>query len=180
MKKKMVILGICVVLVGMVFMLSGCGSSYNTEVNQERAYQTEQMAQSATEIGMPEITEFYEKKMAKEILEMRDDSSLICYAYSKNDMSGKYVYLGKCMGFGLPYSTQYTNPEQRLTGYESVIPQADPNGLYSPDGVSATWLMMIDETTGERSISYNENDVIVQQTKIPARLVESFSLTADY
>lgn len=178
MKKKIGTAGIVVGLTGMVLMIGGCSVDQNRV--KEKAYQETQMVQATAEIGMPEITEFYEKKMAKEILEMRDDSSLICYAYSKSDMTGKYVYLGKCMGFGLPYSTQYTNPEQKVDMMELVLPQADPNGLYSPDGVSATWLMMIDETTGERSISYNENDVIVQQTKIPARLVESFSLTADY
>ncbi|MBI4856136.1 MAG: hypothetical protein HY818_05295 [Acetobacterium woodii] len=178
MKKKIGTIVICVGLTGMVFMMGGCSADQNRV--KEEAYQETQMTQATAEIGMPEITEFYEKKMAKEILEMRDDSSLICYAYSKSDMTGKYVYLGKCMGFGLPYSTQYTNPEQKVDMVELTLPQADPNGLYSPDGVSATWLMMIDETTGERSISYNENDVIVQQTKIPARLVESFSLTADY
>lgn len=174
MKKKLIIL----LVIGIGFLLSGCSS--DTSRIKEEAYQETQMVQASNEIGNPEITEFYEKKMAKEILEMRDDSSLICYAYSKNDMTGKYVYLGKCMGFGLPYSTQYTNPEQKVDMMEMSLPQADPNGLYSPDGVSATWLMMIDETTGERSISYNENDIIVQQTKIPVRLVETFSLTADY
>jgi len=41
-------------------------------------------------------------------------------------------------------------------------------------------LMMIDETTGARSVMYCEPEMTVSQTKIPARLVESFSLTADY
>ena len=35
--------------------------------------------------------------MAKKILELRDDSDLICYACTKNEMSDKYVYKGKCM-----------------------------------------------------------------------------------
>lgn len=176
MKKKLILVAV-VLGIACSYLLTGC-SDGETNRQKEEAYQDELMLQASSEVGMPEITEFYEKKMAKEILELRDDSSLVCYAYSKNDMSGKYVYLGKCMGFGLPYSTQYTNPEQYTSG--GTLPQADPNGLYSGDGLAATWLMMIDETTGERSISYNENDVVVQQTKIPARLVESFSLTSDY
>jgi len=37
--------------------------------------------------------------------------------------------------------------EQGMT----TIPQPDPNGLFMPDGLSATWLMMIDpETNGGR------------------------------
>lgn len=180
MKRKIIIgiIGICLIIG--VTLLSGCDQTGSNA--QENAYQDQIMEQSATEIGMPEITEFYEKKMAKEIWEMRDDSSLICYAYTKNEMSGKYVYEGKCMGYGLPYSTQYTNPDEGFGGSYGyyTLPQADPNGLYSSDGLSATWLMMIDEDTGERSIRYIEPEIVVAQTKIPARLVEDWSLTADY
>ena len=82
-------------------------------------------------------------------------------------------------------ATTYPKPEivyqkmDEFYGYYT-LPQADPNGLYSSDGLSATWLMMIDEDTGERSIRYVEPEIVVTQTKIPARLVEDWSLTTDY
>lgn len=93
-------------------LFSGCeffNSSASRE--EERTYQENLMNQSNDAVGQPEITNFYEKKLAKEIFELRDDSSLVCYAYTKCEGSGKYVYLGRCMGYGLPYSTQYIAPE---------------------------------------------------------------------
>ena len=146
-----------------IFSLVACGKGNATTMESD--YTKELMKQASLEVGMPNITEFYEKKMAKEIFEKRDDSDLVCYVYSQN-LNGKFVYVGKSIGYGLPYSTQYTQPETYQTVYtkaigttgeekdyytvdKMVLPQADPNGLYSPEGLSATWLMMINEENGE-------------------------------
>ena len=177
-----------VVLV-MILSLSGCEADLTSGSSnrQESVYQEELVQQAADEVGMPDITEFYEKKLAKEIFELRDDSSLICYAYTKSDMTGKYVFLGRTMGYGLPYSTQYTNPQKYINdpngSYDAgsiVIEQADPNGMYSPDGLSATWLWLIDEGTGEPNIAYVEQEIFVTQSKLPARICESWSLPESY
>lgn len=187
MKKKIIALIVCLSIVSVCFV--GCTQN-NSTAKEESSYQTQLMQQAGSEVGMPNITEFYEKKLAKEIFELRDDSSLVCYAYTKSDMTGKYVFLGRCMGYGLPYSTQYTCPETPYWGDYSYsqdglyrgysIPQADPNGLYSPDGLSATWLWLIDETTGEANIIYAEPEIIVSQSKMPARLCEEWSLPNNY
>lgn len=164
------VLMVCVVL---------CGCEAESVNDKEESYQNQLMQKAADEVGMPDITEFYEKKLAKEILELRDDSDLVCYAYTQSEMSGKYVYLGRSMGYGLPYSTQYTNPYvYYLNG--ATLPQADPNGLYSPDGLSATWLWLIDEKTGEPNISYIEQEIFVCQSKLPTRLCEEWSLPENY
>lgn len=150
--------------------------------DKETKTQQEQLLQQANDqVGLPNITNFYEKKLAKKVLELRDDSKLVTYAYTQN-MNGKYVYLGKCMGYGLPYSTQYTNPEKLAGEYRdsTAIPQADPNGLFSADGTSATWLVLIDENTGEQSVVYAEPNIVVTQTKLPKRLIEIWSLPDNY
>jgi hypothetical protein len=134
--------------------------------------------QMNNEIGMPNIKEFYEKKMAKEIYELRDNSKLVTYAYTQS-MNGKFIYLGKAMGFGLPYGTQYTNP-QKVEYSSLALPQADPNGLYMPDSATATWLMMINEENGKREIMYCEPNTVVTQSKLPKRLVEGWSLPNNY
>jgi hypothetical protein len=163
-------------------LFAGCEYEKTADSIQEQ--QTNQlMTEMNSQIGMPNITNFYEKKMAKEIFELRDDSKLVCYAYTKNEMTGKYVYEGKCMGYGLPYSTQYTNPERiaKESSYGiAVLPQADPNGLFSATGLSATWLMMIDEETGKRSAEYYEPNIVVTQHKKPKRLCETWSLPKNY
>ena len=179
-------------LVLSVVALSVIGLSARSEVQpnstkEEAKYQETLMQQASDEVGMPEITEFYEKKLAKEIFELRDDSSLICYAYTRNAMSGKYFFLGRSMGYGLPYSTQYTNPQKYIDDPNGsidagsvVIEQADPNGLYSPEGLSATWLWLIDENTGEPNVSYIEQEILVTQSKLPSRLCETWSLPSNY
>jgi len=163
-----------------ILVLSGCAEKSTEEVISEQ--QNQLVTEASRQVGMPNVKEFFEKKMAKEIIELRDNSKLICYAYTKNEYSGKLVYLGKCMGFGLPYSVQYTNPLQATGSYSApaTIAQADPNGLYMPDGLSATWLMMINEQTGKREVMYFEPDVVVHQSKLPARLIEAWSLPSNY
>lgn len=165
MKKEFKLGLVLLMLVG----LTGCS-------NTEKAYTDELMQQANDEIGMPNITEFYEKKLAKEIFEKRDDSDLICYVYNYSEFEAKYVYVGQSMGYGLPYSTQYTSPEVYEYTTGTTLPQADPNGLYTADGITATWLMMIDEVTGETYIMYCEPTIVVTENKLPVRIIDESSL----
>ena len=180
--KKVLLLFAVVLSLGAMVGCTDIESGTKEIASAESEYTADLMKQINDEIGMPEITEFYEKKLAKEVLELRDDSKLVCYAYTYSPYTGKFIYLGKSIGYGIPYSTQYTNPEVMRTGGNSsgywgaTIKQADPNGLYSGDGLSATWLQMIDEETGSASVFYYEPTIVVSQTKMPKRLVEDFSI----
>ena len=60
-----------------------------------------------------------------------------------------------------------------------LYPQADPNGLFPAAGLSATWLMMINEETGDIEVEYYEPIIVATQSK-PKRLVEEFSLPSGY
>nr|BDD46336.1 hypothetical protein 5 [Micrococcaceae bacterium] len=165
-----------------MLLLVGCEEAPSADTKNQK--KTEEIMQEIDrQVGMPRITNYQEKKLAKEIFELRDRSDLITYAYTQN-LDGQYVYLGKAIGFGLPYSVQYTNPERiadRSTSYGYItLPQADPNGLFMPDGLSATWLMLINEETGEPEIIYTEPSIVVTQSKLPKRLVTDWSLPKDY
>ncbi len=168
---------LCIILASIVCLtMAACGRKSHTSTESD--YTQALMTQSNDEIGMPDITEFYEKKLAKEIFEKRDDSSLICYVYNQN-RDGQYIYVGKSMGYGLPYSTQYTAPtidDYRSNGATLTTHQADPNALYTADGLSATWLLMVDEETGENYIMYCEPTIIVTENKLPERLIAVWSL----
>ena len=191
MKKKLIMIFLVLFL---VIFATGCTTSTNTVSSQESKAVQKNMEEMGRQVGMPRIDDFFEKKMAKQIFELRDDASLITYAYMVN-LDGRYVYLGRCIGFGLPYSVQYTNPDKivdyrgrelsdpnynGLHGGEQVVSQADPNGLYMPEGLSATWLMLINEETGEPEIIYTEPSIIVTQSKLPRRLVAEWSLPVSY
>lgn len=138
-------------------------SNLEMSVKQERL-----MTEANRQLGMPAIVNFQERKIAKMIFELRDRSDLVCYAYIVNHMTGKLVFIGKCIGYGLPYSTQYTNPEISITGRQGIVtlPQADPNGLFMPQGLSATWLMMINPESGDPTPVYIEPEIIVSPFKL--------------
>jgi len=165
--------------------LTGCGKISTPKVDQQQTVQQEQMqADMNNQTGLPDIKEWTEKKMAKEIYELRDNSKLVTYAYFQN-LDGKFVYLGQCIGFGLPYSTQYSNPEKQVYagGYQNgfgSLPQSEPNGLFTPTGLSATWLQYINPETGKREVIYSEPNIVVTQSKLPKRLCAEWSLPNNY
>lgn len=155
MVKKLVIVGVvfCFCLAGLI----GCVESSDRE---QRKATEEALKEAHSQIGMPAIKNYQERKLAKMIFELRDQEDLVCYAYIVS-WEGKLIFIGKCIGFGLPYSVQYTNPMKRIfSNSGATIPQADPNGLFMPDGLSATWLMMVDNKGVARPV-YIEPQIIV-------------------
>ena len=101
------------VILGLVLMVSLVSCDYKPtadEIDQKKQEQSLQEAQRQT--GMPAIHNFQEKKLLKQIYELRDNEKIVNYAYLYNEMQGKLVFIGKCIGYGIPYSTQYSNPER--------------------------------------------------------------------
>lgn len=147
MKKLTVLLMLCLTIASCTF---------NDEEEQQ---QTKLSEEAFAQVGMPAIKNFQEKKLAKMIFELRDQENLICYAYVMS-LDGKLIFLGKCIGYGLPYSTQYTCPEQR-SGNGTTLPQQDPNGLYMPTGTNATWVMLINPKTNKPQPVYVEQDLFI-------------------
>lgn len=149
------------------FVLATCYSEPSTDKAMREA--TEQSFREAnSQIGMPGIRNYQERKLAKMIFELRDQENLICYAYIVAKMTGNLKFFGKCVGFGLPYSVQYTSPEKMVYhhGNRYILPQADPNGLFMPEGLSATWIMLIDPKTGKARPTYVEPEIIVSPFKL--------------
>jgi hypothetical protein len=162
MKKIFYVIGIMLSTVLLMSIL-GCEQTSDQKLRQKQ----EMMMQEANaQTGMPAIKNFQERKMMKMILELRDQENLVCYAYIVPEMTGKPVFLGKCIGFGLPYATQYTNPEKISDGGGHVIAQADPNGLFMPSNAEGTWLLLIDPTTNEPRPVYCEPRVLVSPFKL--------------
>lgn len=150
-------------LTAMLMSNSSCEATMDS--NDKLAKKQEQvMSEAVAQTGMPNIVNFQERKMMKMILELRDQENLVCYAYIVPEMTGKPVFLGKCIGYGLPYATQYTNPQKtysRYSGGYEILPQADPNGLFMPESAAGTWLLMIDPKTDEPRPVYIEPNLLV-------------------
>ncbi len=140
-----------------------CDAQPNAE--QVQAHKTAQVQNEADrEIGMPAIVNFQERRMMKDLYEKRD-TSLATHSYIMNNMKGCLVYLGASIGYGMPYSTQFTNPEKHVGSdgdtYGHNIPQPEPNGLYMPADAHGTWLMLLNPNTNKAEPQYVEPDVIV-------------------
>jgi hypothetical protein len=163
-----------VVMVVMGMLSLGC---VETDLNSDaiQARQTEMaLGEAQRQIGMPNVVNYQQRKLMKMIYELCDKEDLICYAYIKSDYHGKLVFIGKCVGFGIPFSAQFTNPERVVEGDKQIgydlagigsflmtLPQADPNGLFMPTSSSATWLMMIDPETNDVRPVYLEPEIVV-------------------
>ena len=145
-----------------VFALAACDAPRETSTQIERKKQEELSLQAVQSVGMPAITNFAEKRMFKDILELRDRSvPTTTYLVGMNNQLTK---LCDSVGYGLPYATQYTNP-MRVGGDGThgyvTLPQADPNGLYSPASAEGTWILCVDHKDGKAKPIYVEPRVIV-------------------
>lgn len=173
-KKKIIAIILSAVCVMGVF--AGC-----TQTNdQKQEAQTKQITQRASDVvGMPNVTNFFEKKMLKRIIEDNDNPNLITYVYTQSAMTGKYEYIGEAIGHGVPYSTSYTNPEYNANG-NITLPQPDPNGIYKPSDAKGTWVMLIDPKTKEAKPTLMEPDVVTSQFKLRKEVCDPSSLPSDY
>jgi len=81
------------------------------DADSQVAYQQEQMMREANaQASLPAISNFQEKKIAKMVLEMRDQENLATWVYLVNQYTGRPVFLGRALGFGIPYAAQYSSP----------------------------------------------------------------------
>jgi hypothetical protein len=161
--------------------LSGCIEPPNTAaVKEQRA--TEILAnQAATVVGMPAIKLFTEKRQLKTIYELRDTANLVTYSYTI-DMNGKRhrVCPTTSIGFGIPYSTQYTSPRavQRYylpateTQYKDFgtfeADQPEPNGLHMPSSADGTWVLCLHPDGKTLAPTYVEPLVAVYLFEMPS------------
>jgi len=142
-------------------LLAACDQQ-PTSTQIERRKQEELSMQAVTQVGMPAITNFAEKRMMKDIMELRDQNvATTTYLVGMNNQLTKVC---NSIGYGLPYATQYTNP-QRVSGDGThgyvTLPQADPNGLYSPASADGTWVLCVDKKDGKAKPVFIEPRIIV-------------------
>jgi hypothetical protein len=131
-------------------MLTACGpqTDHRTSYQIERDTQELTLKQIAQSVGMPAITNFSEKRMMKDVLELRDKMKPT-YTYLVG-MNNQLTKLCDSLGYGLPYATQYTDPKY-----------ADPNGLYTPASADGTWVLCLNPKTKKVDPQYVEPRIIV-------------------
>lgn len=167
-----------VIVIMAAFALVGCKVEDQAPGSSDKVQQAQQeriLQEGSAQTGIPAIKNFREKKLLKDILELRDQDGLVTYTYIIAEMTGKLVFLGESIGYGIPAATQYTNPQkvaERSGGYQgnpdnfAILPQADPNGLFSPSSAEGTWVMLKDPSGGKVRPVYVECRVIVSPFKM--------------
>jgi len=142
-------------------LLTACLETPPTSGQIERKKQEELSLQAVQQVGMPAIVNFAEKRMMKDILELRDKNvATTTYLVGMNNQLTKVC---DSIGYGLPYATQYTNPQKPVYEVHGniTLPQADPNGLYSPASADGTWVLCVDHKDGKAKPVFIEPRVIV-------------------
>lgn len=159
-----------------LLMFSGCMVDNSADKKLAEATET-LMSEINKQIGMPNIVNFTQKKTLKMIYELCDQEGLLCYAYLFSEYTGKLTFLKRCVGYGIPFSAQYSNPEtyKRMTAANwssstswstMKMPQPEPNGLFMPPSSSATWIIALDDNNKPRVV-YCEPTIIVSPFKLP-------------
>ena len=141
----------------------------------QQAQQEKIQADGAAQVGMPAIKNHREQKMLKDILELRDQAGLTTYTYTVSAQTGRLRFFGVTIGYGIPYATQFTNPAkiaERSDGHQgadnyAILPQADPNGLFSPASADGTWILMKDPAGDKVLPVYVEPRIVVSPFKLP-------------
>jgi len=141
---------------GAIFMMGQ--SECRNEAAREQTRLTEELSlESNRQVGMPGITNFTEKRRLRQLYELRDQE-IATYTYIV-DWQGRLFHVCDSIGFGIPFSAQYTTPEKYVVN-GATIPQPEPNGLFPPTSSSATWVICADEG-GEFRPVYVEPSIIV-------------------
>lgn len=163
--------------ISMIAILSSCDDRPSADqIDKNR--QDVLLQEASKQVGIPNIVNFTEKKLLKTALELRDNPNMINYEYVFSEGTGKYTYLGRCVGFGIPYSTEYTNPQKIVysgNGNYTTLPQADPNGLFAPSSSEGTIIAEYDSKTKDIKIAYIEERIHVCQHKLSNSIVLNYN-----
>lgn len=160
------------ILICVCTCLASCKLDDDSDSKQQEA-QEKILDEGTSKVGMPAIKNFRERKLMKDILELRDQEGLATYTYLVSDYSAKLVFFCESIGYGLPYATQFTNPEKIIhptSGVYDTMPQADPNGLFSPGSAEGTWVMCKDPNGPDVKTVYVEPRIVVSPFKLEAGL----------
>lgn len=155
---------------------AGWGNNENSDVAVAAALD-DLLQQANRSVPLPAIVNFFEKRMVTMLYELRDDPNYRTHTYVLT-INGDFIKICDSVGFGINASIQLTNPvrpvditETPQKDYAGVVldqaPQAEPNGLFMPEGLAATYVMCVNPADNELAPVYMEPDIIVSPFTLP-------------
>ncbi len=148
------------------------GSCVDNPDREQRQQTRELLAESNRQVGMPGVTNFTEKRLLRQLYELRDQQDLATFTYVV-DYTGRLWHVCDSIGYGMPFSAQFSNPERRSNGV--TLPQPEPNGLWPPTSTSATWVICASPDGAFQPV-YVEPEITVSPFRLAAH--GSWSLDA--
>jgi len=154
----------------LLMTINGCVERKQKTDDQQTKKTEELVAEANRQIGLPNITKFTEKRFQKMIYELRD-KEVSTYSYFM-DMNGRLHFLCESIGYGIPAAVQYVSPKKLVANVdkgshygEESMPQSEPNGLFMPDSLDATYVLCVDKK-GKFHPVYSEPKLIVSPFKL--------------
>jgi hypothetical protein len=153
---------------GLLFLVCSAENCEEQSSDKIQSVQQEQILQEgSSQVGMPHMKNFRERKEVKDLYELRDQEGLTTYTYVWREYApagqSNFVFLCDSIGYPIPYATQFTNPQKVVhegANYGLTMPQADPNGLFTPTSAEGSWVMCKDPHGTEVKPVYVEPRVI--------------------
>lgn len=155
----------------LVVAISACDDIKPTADQRQAQAQATALDGADREIGMPRLANFSQRKLLKNAYEDMDQTTLT-YVYVQS-LDGKFVCLGQGVGYGVMGGTQFTAPT-KLEWHSNgpvQIPQAEPNGLFTPTSGAATIVNLVNPANGEAHTALIEPNVVTLPFKLPASVV---------
>jgi len=146
--KRFAIFGLALVV------LAGCDSSANREeaVAVDRQQEVYRKSQPVP---------FFDYSLQRDLwiqFYVAQNANVATYSYITPQNTGQVLFETPSIGYPIPMDTQLTNPQARVPHLESVLPQAEPNGLYTSPNTDATIIMAANDD-GTVSPIYTEMKV---------------------
>lgn len=175
---------VAVALLALVLVTGACTQKPKQTSNDvDRERQEAVTGDLVNQAGIPNVKNGREIKLVNDLYEMRDQTGLVTFTYTRNDFTGKFVWFCASIGYPIPYAIQRSAPESMQT-YKVTrenhaddygvarLPQPEPNGLFSPESAEGTWVRCKNPETGEENFVYSEPKLTTLQWKLPDWQVE--------
>lgn len=170
MKKTFIALATAALLVGAAVPASAWWADDNSDV-AIAADLDKLLAEANKQVPLPGVTNFFERRMVRLLYELRDNPEYRTYTYITT-LDGKFIKVCDSIGYGINASIQFSNPMRPVDITKTPTrdfagvnleqaPQAEPNGLFMPEGLAATYAMCMNPKDGEIAPVYLEQEITV-------------------
>jgi hypothetical protein len=127
----------------------------STALVQEQAKVNSQQEIAQNKVPQP-VMEIYLERYLMSSLYTARDQAVATWSYIQSPYTGKILWRCTSVGFPIPGGTQLTNPSQYYSS--TTLPQAEPNGLYTPNTSAGTYVMCVNKD-GTITPAYKEPQV---------------------